>query len=290
MEGKHQERYNAANERIKYKYRVHIKRALGKDEKTIIASLKHIRELEEFMGFISFKEFNSTVADKYITALIGRGISLSYINDNLRTLKEFLRWLERQKGYKSKINYNDIDYLNISRNQRNNAKASEYKRSYTFEQIFRTIRQMPARTLVERRTKAMISLQALCGLRINELRTVRMKNLIEEDGDYFIYVTPKDMEVKFAKSRQAPFMRLPKDIVDNVIAWRDYLTTQGFTARDPLFPQISNKFGQLNLLETRLTHSMIKSTTCIRAIFKRAFNAAGYDSPSFLPAYHRPFC
>lgn len=268
--------FNPVNERAKYKYRTHIRRALKKDDKTIVATLKYLREFEKFIEFKGFEKFNEAVADKYITSLFDADLSLSYIDDSIRTLKEFLRWLERQKGYRSKINYNHIDYLNISANQRKTAKATEYKKAYSYKQIIDTIRKMPDTTITQRRNKAIISLQALCGFRISELRTIKLKNLIEEDGNYFIYVNPKDMEVKYAKTRHANFMSLPDDIAINVLAWRDYLIRQGFTGKDPFFPQINSVFNQHNLLESNITNNEIRSNTTIRNVFKSAFEIAGH--------------
>lgn len=80
------------------------------------------------------------------------------ISDNIRALKDFLKWLERQNGYRTKIDYNHIDYLNISNNQRKEAKAKEYKKSHEFEQIIETIRKMPDQTITERRNKAIVSM------------------------------------------------------------------------------------------------------------------------------------
>ena len=245
------ELYNSKNERIKYYYCIHIKRAIKKDDKTIIDEIKYLREYELFDNFANFEAYSSSKADKYINHLFDCNYSLSYINDCLRTLKTFLTWLERQKGYKSKINYNDIDYLSITNNQKRKAKATEYKKSYSFEEIIKTIRQMPSNTMIERRNKAIISLNALCALRINELRTVKLKNLIQEDGKCFVDVNPKYIESKFAKSREADFMQLPQDIFDNIISWKSELLKIGFNDKDPLFPKIPSNFNQLNLLENK---------------------------------------
>lgn len=269
--------FNPANERAKHKYRMHIRRALKKDEKTILAALQHIRNFEKFIKFAGFEVFNDTVADKYVTSLTNSDKSPSYISDNIRSVKEFLKWLERQHGYRSKINYNHIDYLNISNNQRKTAKAVEYKKAYSFHQIIDTIRQMPDKTDREKRDKAVLSLQALCTLRVAELRTVKMKSLIEEDGQYLIYVSPKNMSVKFAKTRQAYFIPLPDDIVQNVIGWRNYLLSLGFRDSDPLFPKVDSRFGRATLLEQSIKKEVIKSDTTMRAIFKKAFESACMD-------------
>ncbi|MDY0029776.1 MAG: site-specific integrase [Pseudobdellovibrionaceae bacterium] len=269
--------YNPANERAKYKYRQHLRRIGQRDEKTVLAALRHIRDFEIFMDFAGFEKFNDHIADKYVQGMVNAHLSLSYITDNIRALKDFLNWLERQRGYRSKIDYNHIAYLNISRNQRNTAKATEYQKAYKFDQIIQAIRQMPNETDAERRDKALVSLQALCSLRISELRTVKMKSLIEEDGKYFIYVCPKSMSVKFAKTRHAVFIPLPEDIVSNVIEWRDYLRSLGFKDADPLFPKVDNHFGRTNLLEQTIRKEGIKSDTTIRDIFRKAFEAAGFE-------------
>ena len=272
-----QSQFSPNNERIKYKYRIHVKRALKKDSKTIIAELKYLREYDLFDNFAGFEKFNSTRADKYISHLFDH-YSISYINDALRTLKTFLTWLERQKGYKSKINYNDIDYLNITNNQRRAAKATEHKKSYSFEQIIKTIRNMPDKTMIERRNKAIISANALCSLRISELRTIKLKNLIEEEGKCFIHINPKDIESKFAKARYADCAQLPQDIFDNLINWKSELVAKfQFTSKDPLFPKIPSNFNQLNFLKSVMTKEEIKSGSQMRDIFKNAFQKAGFD-------------
>ncbi|PCK00086.1 MAG: hypothetical protein COA45_04190 [Zetaproteobacteria bacterium] len=288
---------------MKYKYMQHLRRVSRKSEKTIFAELQHIRDFEIYTNFAGFEKFNEHVADKYIQSMFAVDLSLSYISNNIRALKDCLRWLERQRGYRSKINYNHIDYLNISENQRKTAKTTEYQKSYKFYQVIKTIRQMPGKTDKERRDRAIISLQALCALRISELRTVKMKSLIEEDGVYFIYVCPKHMEsVKFAKTRHANFMPLPDDIISNVIEWRQYLRSLGFKDGDPLFPKVDNRFSTKNLLEQSIQKTSIKSGTTIRTIFKKAFESADleyikphsfrktwvryaeYQSPAFLNA------
>lgn len=265
------------NERMKYKYRQHLRRIGQKDDKTVVAALKNIRDFEIFMGFEGFEKFNDHIADKYIQGMFNANLSLSYITDNIRALKDFLNWLERQRGYRSKINYNHIDYLNVSRNQRNTAKATEYQKAYKYDQIIALIRAMPEQTDKDKRDKAIISLQALCTLRISELRTVKIKSLIEEDGVHFIYVCPKSMSVKFAKTRYAVFVPLPDDIIANVIQWRDYLRSLGFKDADPLFPKIDNHFARTNLLEQKIRKEEIKSDTTIRDIFKKAFEDAGFE-------------
>lgn len=268
---------NPINERLKYEYELYLRRAKKKDEKTTEEMLKYLREFDIFTNFAGFEIYDNFLADKYINYLFGQKYSLSFIDSAIRELGGFLTWLERKKGWRSKINYEHIGYLNITDNQRKTAKAPEYKKSHSYDDIVYTIRQMPEKELIDLRNRAIISLNALCSLRISELRTVKIKSLIMEDGKYFIYVNPKYVKSKTAKTRYADFVCLPQDIVDNVINWRNFLIKQGFKDKDPLFPKIPNNFNQLNLLESSLLKEEIKSNSAIIDVFKKAFVSSGLE-------------
>lgn len=270
-------KFHALNERVKYKYRRHVQHVGRKDKKTVIEALKHIRYFETFIEFAGFQTFNKDIASRYVQELVNQTKSMSFVTSNLKAVQDFLNWLERQRGYRTKINYDDIDYLNVSNNQRREAKAQNYQETYKFEQIIKTIRMMPNKTEKDKRDRAMVSLQALCTLRISELRTVKIRNMIEEDGIWFIDVNPKNMSIKFAKQREAVFIPLADDLIANVTEWRNHLFAKGFKKDDPLFPTIDNRFNQQNLLEQHIGAQSIKSDTTIRDVFKRAFTNAGLD-------------
>ena len=269
------EKFNPKNERIKYRYRIFLARVKKKDEKTWFAIMKHLKDFETFINFAGFESLNETIINNYIEHLLNKDLSLSHVDHNIKALKAFYTWLERQKGYKSKIDYNILEFFNLSANQRKQARATEYKESYEIEEIYSAIRNMPDKTIFDRRNKAIISLQALCGLRVSELRTIRIKNLIydKQSQNWMIYVNPKDMDVKFAKIRHAFFMPFDNDIKTIVLNWKEELEKLGFSDKDPLFPAIPSQFNQLNLLNSKLQKEFIKSNTTIREVFKRAFLA-----------------
>lgn len=56
MANKTNTQFNKCNERIKYKYRQHLRRVSQKDEKTVLAELKHIRDFEIFIHFAGLKQ------------------------------------------------------------------------------------------------------------------------------------------------------------------------------------------------------------------------------------------
>lgn len=278
-------RYNPKNVRVVYRYIQHLKHALGKDAKTTYQVQKYIRHYDEVFDFEDFAIFNKEKAIKFKEALFRNELSASYILHAISTLKEFFTWLERQKGYRSKIIFNDIFYLSLTRNQINQARATEYQNSYKFVEIIKAIRNMPEQTLIDKRNKAMVSLQMACTLRISELRTIKIKNLIYDDMpevcNWFVDINPKNMEIKFAKKRMAYFIGVPQEIIDNIISWKDYLLKQGFIPQDPLFPLIPSNFNQNNLLESSIKKEVIKSSSTIRNIFRKSFEAV--DLPYYKP-------
>jgi demethoxyubiquinone hydroxylase (CLK1/Coq7/Cat5 family) len=79
--------FNAVNERIKYKYRIHLRRVKQRDEKTMIADLKHLREYELFTDFAGFEKYNGEIANKYIESLFQRDLSSADTKAKLTTTK-----------------------------------------------------------------------------------------------------------------------------------------------------------------------------------------------------------
>ncbi|MBL0320389.1 MAG: tyrosine-type recombinase/integrase [Alphaproteobacteria bacterium] len=270
------ERFNPFNERMKYKYRIYLRREKGYDDKTVISVLKQIRQYENFSDFILFTEFNDILADQFIRFLESKDLSASYLNSCVRNVRELLYWLQDQPGYKKKLSKKHISYLKLTRKQRAAAKAVNYQEAHDYGTIIDTIRKMPSENLTQRRNRAMICLQALSSLRSSELRTIKIKNLKCDQEGYFIYVSPKDMEVKFSKTRQTDLIQLEDDVLVHVIEWRDFLLSQEFPEDAPLFPSIKSNFGKVTLFNTVHLPEMIRSSSTIANIFKEAFHQAGH--------------
>lgn len=267
---------NQHNERVKYNYRLYLSKVKKRDKKTWMAAMQHIHQFECFTESADFTNLNEHIISSYIDQLVANN-SLSYAEHNIKFLRDFYIWLERQKGYKSKINYNLLGYFQLTTNQRNTARSPEYQENYELKEIRTAIAKMPNNTISDMRDRAIISLQALCGLRISELRTIKMKNVIfdKPTDRWIIYVNPKDMSVKFAKTRRAFFMPFDVEWQDNVMRWRDKLLELGFEEKDPFFPIITNQFGQNNLLDRKIHKVEIKGNGTIIKVFQRAFRTVG---------------
>lgn len=274
---------NANNERLKYQYRIILATVDGRDKKTWMQVIHHINALEKYTNYKDFYKITQSDIYAYINAMLTKGTSLSFADHNVKALQKFYQWLSIQKACRSKIDPNLPRFFQLNTNQRRTARAPSYRESYELDEVKRAIDNMPDATIIDRRNKAMVSLQALCGLRISELRTIKLKNFIygKDTQCYFVYVAPKDMSVKFAKTRRAFVMPYAPELLDNVLCWVDELKQLGWTDKDPLFPIIPNQFNQTNLLEPNIQKIQIKGNNAILKVFRDAFTAVNlpYNPP-----------
>ena len=249
-----------------------------------------IHEFEVYSNFLDFKKFSTKLAVGFKEYLsnkknkrTGQNISKSHLQHYTSQLREFFEWLSRQKGYDRYIQYDDVQYFTLSRNNRNRARASNYQESYTIEEIISTIRKMPSVTPIEMRNKAIISLALLTTPRISALQTARIGSIkYYRDFDAWAFVqNPNLVDTKFAKHITAFFIGNIQDLYSNVLDFVEFLKLQGFTDTCPLFPKIIPSFTKEGLQCLVLEKDFIKSQSTIRTIFKQAFNNNN------LP-YHKP--
>ncbi|HAT9730273.1 TPA: tyrosine-type recombinase/integrase [Legionella pneumophila subsp. pneumophila] len=283
-------KYNSQNELIKTKFFGMLENAKGRDPKTVDSYVKAIHEFEVYSNFLDFKKFNTKLAVGFKEYLsdkknkrTGQNISKSYLRHCTSQLREFFEWLSRQKGYDRYIQYDDVQYFTLSRNNRNKARATNYQESYTIEEIISTIRKMPSGTPIEMRNKAIISLALLTTPRISALQTARIGSIkYYRDFDAWAFVqNPNLVDTKFAKHITAFFIGNVEDLYKNVLDFVEFLKLQGFTDTCPLFPKIISSFTKEGLPCLVLEKDFVKSQSTIRAIFKQAFH--NNDLP-----YHKP--
>lgn len=269
-------RFYPPNERIKYKYRMYLMGPKRYDKKTWSKVMEHIRCYETLNDFAALLPLSVEQIHNYIGKICNQGLSLSYIDQNLKTLRDFFEWLTHQNEYMKGVDYNILPYFSLTNNQRRMARAPAYQESYEIEDILRIIRQMPIDTEIQQRNRALITLQTLCGMRIEELASVALGNLKYDKlaSNWFIYISPQNMRIKFAKTRCSYFMPWDDDIKDIVLRWAEKLRKIGFNDKSPLFPSIDNQFGKNMLLEQNTNPNFITAQT-IRHIFKKVFSDAG---------------
>src|SRR5450755_1014635 len=113
--------HSPENERVKRLYAVYMKEARSYREATVDAVLAAIHRFEAHTNFPDFKTFRQEQAVAFKRHLAeqtnvrtGKLLSKSTLLSTLAALKAFFFWLADQKGYKSRFQYSDADYFNLS--------------------------------------------------------------------------------------------------------------------------------------------------------------------------------
>ena len=114
-------KYSPPNERIKRKYFAFLKEAKRHSEPTVDAAAKALNRFEVYSRYRDFKAFHFEQAIAFKRHLAkqkgqqsGKQLSKSTLHATLTQLKRFFQWLAQQPGYKSRIQYSDAEYFNLS--------------------------------------------------------------------------------------------------------------------------------------------------------------------------------
>ena len=113
--------HNALNERLKRAYMIYLKEAVRYDDSTLDGIAKAIHRFEHYSNFKDFRNFRieQAVGFKHHLALTtsqrtGKPLSKATLHQTLTALKRFFQWLAGQPGFRSRLNYGDAEYFNLS--------------------------------------------------------------------------------------------------------------------------------------------------------------------------------
>jgi len=281
-------KHNADNERIKRKYFIFIKEAKRQNEASVDAVAKAISRFEFYTKYRDFKAFHVEQAVGFKAHLAkqnnqqtGKKLSKATLNSTLRQLKTFFQWLAMQSGYKSRINYPDMEYFNLSEKEVRVATARREKAVPTLQQIKHVIDTMPAKTAIERRNRSLMAFTILTGARDSAIASMKLKH-IDIAGNK-VFQDAREVNTKFSKTFDTFFFPVGDDIHQIVYDWVDYLRNELLWGNDdPLFPKTNVITGENRTFQASgLKREHWSTASPIRAIFKVAFESA--DLPYFNP-------
>lgn len=280
--------HNANNERIKRRYFTYLKEAKRLSESSVDAVAKALDRFEVDTKHRDFKTFHSAQAVAFKKHLAeqtgqrsGEKLSKATLHATLVHLKRFFQWLAREPGYKSRIQYSDADYFNLSEKDARIATAQREKKAPTLEQVKHAIAQMPANSEIERRNRALLAFTLLTGARDSAIASMKLKHvdLVEN----CIYQDAREVRTKYSKTFTTYFFPVGDEIRRIVLEWVAYLREEQLCDNDdPLFPATRIAVGRTYQFEAAgLTRDHWSNATPIRAIFRNAFAGAGL--PYFNP-------
>lgn len=280
--------HNPENERIKRRYFAYLKEARRQSEQTVDAVAKSLARFEAHTKLRDFKAFNFNQAIAFKNFLaeqngVQSGVKLSKatLNATLANLKRFFQWLSGQPGYKSKFQYSDADYFNLSEKDVRVATAKREQKAPTMEQVKHVISMMPADTEIERRDRALVAFTLLTGARVSAIASMKLKHIDLLAGS--VYQDAREVKTKFSKSFTTYFFQVGDEVRSIVEDWVKYLREVKLCGNDdPLFPATQMGHDASRQYEvTGLSRKCWSTATPIRTIFRKAFEHAGL--PDFNP-------
>lgn len=280
--------HNPNNERIKRAYFTYLKEAKRHSEATVDAVAKALDRFESYNKRRDFKAFHYQQAVAFKNHLSeqkgqqsGEKLSKATLNATLANLKRFFQWLAGQPGYKSRFQYSDADYFNLSDKDTRIATARREQTYPTVEQARHVIVTMPAETEIDRRNRALIAFTLLTGARDSAIASFKLKHVDLAAG--CVLQDAREVKTKFSKTFTTFFFPVGDEMRETVAEWVKYLREEKLWGNDdPLFPATQIALGAARQFEsTGLARKHWSSASPIRSIFRDAFEGAGL--PYFNP-------
>jgi integrase len=280
--------HNANNERIKRRYFVYLKEAKRHSEQTVDAVAKALARFEAYTKHRDFKAFHFEQAVAFKRHLAnqpnqqtGKKLSKATLHSTLAHLRRFFLWLAGQPGYRSRLQYSDADYFNLSDKDVRAATAKRPQTGPTLEQVKHAISTMPAGSAIERRDRALIAFTILTGARDSAIASMKLKHVdlsagcVEQDA--------REVRTKFSKTFTTYFFPVGDEIRQIVEDWLRFLREDLLWGNDdPLFPVTRIAVGPSRQFEAvGLERAHWSTAARIRNIFRNAFTNAGL--PYFNP-------
>jgi integrase len=281
-------KHNPANERIKRTYFAFLKEAKRHSEPTVDAAAKALNRFEVYAKYRDFKAFHFEQAIAFKRHLAeqkgqqsGEKLSKATLHATLTQLKRFFQWLAWQPGYKSRVQYSDAEYFNLSDKDIRIATAKRQQMAPTLEQIKHVINKMAFGTEIECRNRALLAFTLLTGARDRAIASLKLKHVDLIAG--CVNQDAREVKTKFSKTFRTFFFPVGEEVQRIVAEWVSYLRDEKLWGNDdPLFPATRVALGpDRQFAAAGLAREHWRNASPIRTIFREAFVSAGL--PYFNP-------
>lgn len=234
----------ANNARLKHKYVNELLKADSNSDKTVQKKEGSIKIFERFIEHQDFRIYNKTVGEKFKIELFKRkgrtneNLSLSTIDFHVNEIQNFLKWLRQEKRYKSKIILRDIDYLNLTADEKD--KHRSYKKLLELPKIEDAIKQInliPRETEIDLRDRAIFAFIMCTGVRAEALISLPIASidsenmLVDQNPDYGV-------KTKFRHHIKSKILNRSDLLITEFLDWYKFLLQEKkFDEQLPLFPK-----------------------------------------------------
>jgi integrase len=199
----------------------------------------------------------------------------------LNALREFMRWLAEQPGYRRRVKYSDADYFRLLEKDERIAKAPKSRLVPTPEQIESVLERSRCATVIERRNRAMIAFTWLTGIRDGALVSLKLKHV--DMAVELVNQDPREVRTKNSKAMRTWFFPVGGSDCRIVGDWISELRRDHLWGNDdPLFPAPLIELGPDHQFSIARVHWA--GANAAQKIFRKAFGSVGlhgYNPHSF---------
>lgn len=267
---------NPSNERLRHAYIEHLRDARKVSEKTIDAAMRHLSELERFIGSKDFEDLTKSDAKGFSDQVHQRPskagaetLSDSSIVHTLSDLRAFYDWLTTIKG--RKVDLETVARLTPSRRVLMGLKSQPDKAAPTPDQIRQVLTVMGDQTMMERRDRALVAFIYLTGIRGGAVISLRCKHVKLEERQ--VVQNAREVNTKFGKNMLTSWFPVGDDIEQIVVAWVKERLESGADPDAPLFPATPRY--RLPGDKTPEKEAFWKTSEPVREVFREACQKAG---------------
>ncbi len=280
-------KHHPKNERIKRRYFVYLEEAKRMQPTTVDDTAAAIAAFEASTKYRDFARFHIEQARKFKRELseaqnpaTGKPLAKSTIRSRLMACKAFFQWLAWQPGYKSRINYADADYFNLSSNDTRIATAKRERPIPSMEQIRHLLARMKSHSDIEKRNRALVAGAILIGARDDALASLSLKHVDVDKRT--VFQDARTVRTKNRKTIKSCFFPVGDEIEAIFTDWIAFLVNEKhFGPDDPVFPAtLIERGADGNFRSEGLERRHWKNADSIRRIFRESCEQAG------LPYFH----
>ncbi|MEK0337392.1 MAG: site-specific integrase [Nitrosopumilus sp.] len=234
----------ANNARLKHKYVEELFKADGNSDDTVKKKEASIGLFEKFIEYQDFGVYNKTIGENYQieiksrTNKQGSSISLKTVGFHLDALKKFLTWVRTQTGYRTKIIERDIDYLSLSKKERNQIRSQKLLPDLPdVNDVKKQIDLIPKETEIDLRDRAIFAFLMCTGIRAEALITLPIMSF--NPDSFFINQDP-ELGVKTKNSEHiiSRYFNRDSSFRNEFLDWYWFLRNEKkYEQHLPLFPK-----------------------------------------------------
>lgn len=284
------------NAKIRMRYNTFLKGAKGRKEKTIEIKERYIAEFERFNKGRDFATYKIETAERYKIYLNeyqwnGKNLHKKTVVEKLSAVRKFFIWLSDQKGYKSRINKSDAEYLQLDMGTMNAIRTEvNIQKIPDIKYVINLVESIEICNEVDMRDAALISFMFFSGLREGSITTIKIKDF---DINKLVVVLDAlgGAKTKYSKSNTVKLLEFDKSLTKTIINWYNYLLTdKKYEEEMPLFPMTDtkNRPGTYNFGAFEVKPEFWASPSAINKIIEdRSNNAAlPYYRPHLIRGLH----